>query len=97
MCDKRFSNSSDRAKHEQTHKDPVRHFLLTLTSNLSNLWIILCKNINQCMGKISSSLFNQSYYYYITLSNDVLKKAKPPLITMPITYIMSYLICLETI
>jgi len=22
-CTKRFSNSSDRAKHEQTHKDPV--------------------------------------------------------------------------
>ena len=22
-CPKRFSNSSDRAKHEQTHKDPV--------------------------------------------------------------------------
>ncbi len=24
-CTKRFSNSSDRAKHEQTHKDPVIH------------------------------------------------------------------------
>jgi hypothetical protein len=24
-CNKKFSNSSDRAKHEQTHKDPVGH------------------------------------------------------------------------
>ena len=27
-CPKRFSNSSDRAKHEQTHKDPVSDGLM---------------------------------------------------------------------
>ena len=28
MCGKKFSNSSDRAKHEQTHKDPVSSFII---------------------------------------------------------------------
>ena len=31
MCNKKFSNSSDRAKHEQTHKDPVSTSFIVAT------------------------------------------------------------------
>ena len=46
-CSKKFSNSSDRAKHEQTHKDPVSSLKLSLlVMNLIAVFAYYVSNVD---------------------------------------------------